>query len=115
MRVIVAGYLDFPPGTEAEMLLGAGPLIEAAYEEPGCIHYVWTVDPLRPGRVWVYEEWESSDALVAHLAGEPYFRMGDHLRTNGMGEVNVAKYRVDAIEPVYDDAGNPRGDFFTLA
>ncbi len=111
MRVIVAGSIDFPAGTEVELLRTAKPLIDAAYEEPGCIHYVWTIDPSKPGRVWVYEEWESSETLIAHLAGEPYLRMSDHLKACGILGADVAKYRIDRMEPIYDGTGMPRGDF----
>jgi len=65
----------------------------------------------RPGRVWVYEEWESSEALAAHLSGEPYLQMSDHLKACGILGADVAKYRIDRMEPIYDGTGVPRGDF----
>lgn len=113
MRVIVAGTLSFAPGSEAGVIERARAHIEATFGEPGCIHYAWTVDPLNPGTVWVYEEWESPETLTAHLAGPAYLAMRDHLATSGLRDASVAKYRVDLKEPVYDPDGNPRGDFFT--
>lgn len=111
-RVIIAGSLDFEGKDVASILEGARDMIASAYAEPGCIHYCWTADLLHPGRILVYEEWESSDTLCAHLAAEPYQQMSTYLGTSGMTGADVHKYRVDAKEPVYDPEGRPRGDFF---
>ena len=116
MKVIVAGYIDFENASEVpEILTSARPHIEGALEEEGCIAYSWTECRLTPGRVYVYEEWTSSETLSAHLASHWYRDMGGHLasfarkpRTNV-----IKKYRVDLEEPVYDDTGVARGDFFT--
>lgn len=112
-RVTIAGTLDFAGADVAQVLLGAGDLIAAAYAEAGCIHYAWTVDVLAPGRAWVFEEWESVETLSAHLAAAPYLRMSAYLAKAGLTGADVNKYRVDRKEPVYDDLGVPRGDFFT--
>ena len=72
-------------------------------------------DHLTPGRVWVYEEWTSSETLEAHLNSHWYRDMGAHLRRyeRKAGDNIIKKYRVDHEEPVYDDEGVARGHFFT--
>lgn len=110
-RVTLWGWLDFAGKDVSPILKGATDLIAAAYDEPGCIHYVWTADPLRPERMWVYEEWENVDALRGHLDGEPYRGMADYLISSGMSGAEVDKYRVDRKEPVYDGSGRPKPDF----
>ncbi len=89
--------------------------IEGALAEEGCIAYSWTEDHLTPGRVWVYEEWTTSEALSAHLASHWYRDMGAHLASYDRKPMTniIKKYRVDHEEPVYDDTGTARGDFFT--
>ena len=116
MKVIVAGYIDFENAGEVrEILTSARPHIEGALEEEGCIAYSWTECHLTPGRVYVFEEWTSSHTLSSHLASHWYRDMGGHLasfarkpRTNV-----IKKYLVELEEPVYDDTGVARGDFFT--
>ena len=77
MKVIVAGYIDFEhPNEVSEILISARPHIEGALEEEGCIAYSWTECHLTPGRVFVYEEWTSSETLSAHLASHWYRDMG---------------------------------------
>ncbi len=113
MTILIAGWLDFPPETVAGMLAEAEPLIRAALDEPGCAAYSWALDPMVPGRVQVFEEWASEADLQAHFDNAPYADMGAHLNAGGMGAFSVKKYRTDLAEPVYDDAGTPRADFFT--
>lgn len=111
-RVTIAGTIDFEGKDVVPILQAARDLIAAAYEEPGCIHYCWTADVLRPGRVHVFEEWENSETLCAHLANPAYLEMSGHLAASGMTGADVRKYRIAAQEPVYDAEGRPRGDFF---
>ncbi len=112
MPVIVAGYIDFKDDAN-EIITSGREHIDATFPEAGCIHYAWTADPLHPGRVWVYEEWTTSEALVAHLAAPPYLLMRGHLGKFTRVGSSIQKYRCDLAEPVYDADGKPRGDFFT--
>jgi len=116
LTVIVAGYVDFDPSENiAEMLLSVQPLIEGALKETGCLAYSWTEDHLSPGRVWVYEEWESSDTLDAHLSTDWYRSMLTQLGSHQMLPPSrpIYKYRIEHQEPVYDDSPKARGYFFT--
>ncbi len=115
MPIIIAGTLDFPGQDVGKIITDAHDLIAASLAEEGCIAYDWTVDPLVPGRMHVYEEWTTEAALAAHFVNPPYLNMGAHLRNSGMQGADVKKYRFDLAEPVYDDSGTPRADFFTAA
>lgn len=115
MSIIIAGTLDFAPGTVARIITDARALIEAAQAEDGCIAYNWSEDPLVAGRMHVYEEWTTEGALVAHFANPAYLDMSSHLQASGMLGAEVKKYRFDLTEPVYDDTGTPRADFFSAA
>lgn len=113
MPIVISGEIDLAPEARDKALLDALPLIAAALAEKGCVHYAWTADPARPGRVHVFEEWETEADLAAHLSDQPYFEMAGHLAAVGIRNASTRKYRVDLIEPVYDPDGNPRADFFT--
>ena len=109
MTVIVAGCMDLEnPEQLKEMLLGARPHIEGALAEEG------TEDHLNPGRLYIYEEWTSSEALEAHLRDHWYDDMRAHLGQYPFKAERrrvTQKYRVDLEEPVYDDTGVARGHF----
>jgi quinol monooxygenase YgiN len=113
MTIVIAGEIDLEPKDREAALTQAAPLIQAALAEPGCVHYAWTADLNRPGRVHVFEEWASEADLAAHLVGKPYLGMLGHLSGFGIKNAVTRKYRVDRQEPVYDPDGRPRADFFT--
>ena len=115
MPVVISGEIDLDPDAREKALLDAAPLIDAALAEPGCVHYAWTADLRRPGRVHVFEEWATEADLANHLAAKPYLEMAGHLAAVGIKSAVTRKYRVDLIEPVYDPNGKPRADFFTAA
>ena len=115
MPIVISGEIDLAPEVRERALLDAKPLIEAALAERGCRHYAWTADLSRPGRVHVFEEWDTEADLAAHLSAQPYLQMAGHLAAVGIVNAVTRKYRVDLIEPVYDPSGKPRADFFTAA
>jgi len=113
MTVIVAGSLHFPDGTREGALAETAPLVEQTRTQAGCQHYVWSADPTSDTRIYVYEKWDSVPDLAAHLAGPFYHAMLAQLGKYGVYDIDIAKYRIDLEEPVYDPEGKPRADFFT--
>ncbi|WP_298675389.1 putative quinol monooxygenase [uncultured Sphingomonas sp.] len=111
MPVIINAVIDLEPAGARQALLDAQPLIEASRAEKGCIAYDWSLDPARPGRVNVYEEWESEDALAGHFRDPSYAAMRDHVDKSGLIRARSQKYRCDAVEQVYDAAGTPQAHF----
>lgn len=112
-RIIISGTVDLPPDRLDDALARARPLIEGALTEAGCLDYDWCPDPLIPGRIRVFERWASEADLAAHFEGDWYKGMREHLGACGITGASTAKFRVDRAEPVYDDTGTPRADFFT--
>lgn len=112
-KVVIAGTVDVPPEKRDQAIRDAKPLIDEALAEPGCRAYAWTFDPFDPGRIHVFEEWESEQTLADHLRAPSYLNMLAHLGGIGIQAALTRKYRVDLDEPVYDPTGKPRGDFFS--
>ena len=110
-RVVIAGVVEFPPEVRDEVLINAKKFIDGAYTEQGCIHYLWTADLNHPGRVVVYEEWESSTDLEVHLQSEWYRDMFSHLAQYNIISAETNKFRVDLKEPVYREDGIATGFF----
>lgn len=114
MRIIVAGWLRFAGDAElcADIIRSGADHIAASREEEGCVAYNWAVDPLAPGLMHVYEEWESEQALLNHFRDSSYTAMSDHLGKYEMTGFDVLLYSVKGVEPVYDEAGKPRREIF---
>ena len=111
--IIIAGWIEMDPSKVEEALEGGVPFVTPVREQKGCLDYTWTADRVIPGRIYVYERWETEEALAAHLAGPNYRNMRDHMGQFGMTGADILKYRIDLAEPVYDETGTPRADFFT--
>ena len=111
--IIIAGTVEIDPANRAAALTAGRDLEAATRRQPGCLDYVWTIDGLSESTIYVYERWESEEALAAHFKGPNYNGMRAVLGSYGLRGTNVAKHRIDISEPVYDPAGTPRPDFFT--
>ena len=112
-RIIIPGTIDMPPENVDAALAAGKPLIEGALSQPGCLDYDWCPEPLHPGRIRVFERWESEEALASHFNNRWYKEMRDAIGQFGIIKADTAKYRVDLSEPVYDETFTPRADFFT--
>src|SRR5580658_8073892 len=66
--IIVAGSIDVAPEQRDSYLEGRKEAMVAARSEDGCIDYAFSADVVDPGRVRLFELWESREALDAHLA-----------------------------------------------
>jgi quinol monooxygenase YgiN len=65
-KIVVSGEIRLDPDDFDAALALIDPLVAATQAEPGCIAYDFWVDPRDRGRVRVFEEWESEDAIAAH-------------------------------------------------
>lgn len=96
--IIVAGYFVVDPGQREEFLRGRADVMRASRSEAGCITYAFSPDPLDPGRVLLFERWESKAALAGHLAAlrqRPRPAGGVEVR-----ESEVQQYEISAVGPV---------------
>lgn len=111
--IIIAGHMRIDADKRAEALAAGHQQIVGALTQPGCEAYAWTPDPHDDEVVHVFEAWTDQESLAAHLAGPWYKGMLGVLGAHGVRDAAVAKHRVTKSEPVYDDTGTPRADFFT--
>lgn len=66
---------------------------KVAVQEPGCLDYIFASDLAVPGRIHVYERWESDEAMAAHMANDHSTRFAKLM--NEMAEsVKVQRYTV---------------------
>lgn len=111
--IIIAGTIDLAdPAALDQCLAAIAPLQRATrHEEPGCLAYTFSADPLVPGRLLVYELWTDRESLAAHFEHPNYLAMRTMLFGFGLAGADTAKYRIDRCEPVYDAGRRPRADF----
>jgi quinol monooxygenase YgiN len=66
--VIVGGSFEVDPEEREAFLAERYHVMRTSRLEDGCLEYTFAADPLEPGRVILFERWESQAALDAHLA-----------------------------------------------
>lgn len=117
MRIIVAGWLTYAGDEEtcAEIIRGGAAHIASSRAEDGCVAYNWAVDPLEPGKIHVYEEWESEVALLNHFRHSSYLAMRTHLDQYALTGFGVLIYSASGVEAVYGDDGWPRKEIFGVS
>jgi quinol monooxygenase YgiN len=69
--IIVSGSLSVDEANRDSYLESCRSVIVAAREFDGCIDFHLSPDPLEPGRINVYEQWESVDAVSAFRSSGP--------------------------------------------
>ena len=69
--VIVAGYLVVEPLQRDSYLTECRDVVRQARRAPGCLDYAISADLLDPGRVDIFERWESQAALDAFRGSGP--------------------------------------------
>ena len=114
MTILIAGTVEITAANRGKTLAESADLMARTREQKGCMHYVWSADPTSDTRIYVFEDWESTEDLAAHLAGHFYQDMLVILGGNGVHGAEISKFKIAHQEPVYDPEGVPRADFFTL-
>ena len=66
--LIIAGTFEVDPARRDEFIAGREAGMRESRAEAGCIDYVMSADPIEPGRVYLFERWESKEHLAPHLA-----------------------------------------------
>jgi quinol monooxygenase YgiN len=61
--LIIAGKVYVPTEQRAPYLEQFEAFIHDTRSEPGCLDLVITADPIEPGRINIFELWESKDQL----------------------------------------------------
>jgi quinol monooxygenase YgiN len=69
--VIVAGQLVVDPEQRESYLAGCIGVVEQARRTPGCLDFAISADLVEPGRINIFERWESQAAVEAFRGDGP--------------------------------------------
>jgi quinol monooxygenase YgiN len=96
--IIVAGHLVVDAEQREQFLHSRADIMRTSRSEAGCITYAFSPDPLDPGRVLLFERWDSKAALADHLAA---LRQQPHPQDRvEVRESDVQQYEISAVGPV---------------
>jgi quinol monooxygenase YgiN len=66
--IIVGGTFEVAPDEREQFLADRLDAMRSSRGEAGCLEYTFCADPLEPGRVVLFERWETQAHLDVHLA-----------------------------------------------
>ena len=69
--IIVAGRLEVDAADRDAYVEGCRSVIEAARRAPGCLDFHIAPDPIEPGRINVFEQWEGVEDVEAFRGSGP--------------------------------------------
>ena len=94
--VIVAGHITVDPEQRESYLAGCMSVVEKARRADGCLDFAITADLLDPGRVNLFERWESQAAVETFRRSAPRNKHG-----TAMLSVSVAEYDIADVRPLF--------------
>ena len=91
--VIVAGHLTVEPEQRESYLAGCVSVVEQARGAAGCLDFAIAADLVDPGRINIYELWESQRAVETFRSSGPSDEQGEAMLTASVAEYDVADER----------------------
>jgi quinol monooxygenase YgiN len=91
--VIVAGHIVVDPQDRDDYLSGCVEVVRQARQAKGCLDFSLSADLLEPGRVNIFERWESQAAVEAFRGSGPSDEQSDTIQAASVAEYDVADER----------------------
>jgi quinol monooxygenase YgiN len=91
--VIVAGHVVVDPQERDDYLSECVEVVRQARRARGCLDFALSADLVEPGRVNIFERWESQAAVEAFRGSGPSDEQGAALLSASVAEYDVADER----------------------
>jgi quinol monooxygenase YgiN len=91
--IIVSGKIYVDPDARESYLDDCRAVMESARAAPGCLDFALSADLLEPGRINIYEVWESDDRLATFRGSGPSSEQQAEIR-----DASVHRYRISSVE-----------------
>jgi quinol monooxygenase YgiN len=91
--VIVAGQIFVDPAQRARYLAGCVGVVEQARRAPGCLDFAITADLIDPGRINIFERWETQEAVKTFRGSGPSEEQSAAMLAASVAEYDVADVR----------------------
>jgi quinol monooxygenase YgiN len=99
--IIVAGTITFDASKAQILTDGFEAIHLATLEEHGCQAYDYWLSRKEPGVVFMFEKWDSEEALAAHVKSPNMAAMGALMGQLGISAVDVKKYSGATEGPLF--------------
>jgi quinol monooxygenase YgiN len=94
--IVIAGTIPIKPEHREEAKRLAQWMAEATHKEAGCLTYQFYADLADPNTFFIFEEWESDEALARHFQTEHMKQFQQQAPTFLAGPVKAKKYTIES-------------------
>ena len=98
--IVIAGKVAVRPERRDEAVRAALAMAEATRKEDGCITYQFSSDLADRNLIFIFEEWESDEALALHFQTEHMQVFRKQLPGLLAGPSTVKRYVVQSVSPM---------------
>jgi quinol monooxygenase YgiN len=98
--LVIAGTIPVKPEQREEAKRLARWLEAETRQEPGCLMYTFYADQTDPNLFFIFEEWDSEEALQRHFQTEHMKKFVQQAPTLLAGKVSAKKYTVSTAAPL---------------
>lgn len=99
--IVIQGALPIRPDARDAAAAAATEMRDATIAEAGCLGYRFGFAIDDPDVVLVMEQWESEDALAAHMASPHMARFGEAIAGIVSGPTDVTRFEVSSSRPLF--------------
>jgi quinol monooxygenase YgiN len=98
--IVIAGHVAVRPERRNDAVSAALAMAEATRRENGCISYRFSSDLADPNTIFIFEEWESEEALERHFQTEHMRGFRAALPQLLAGPPTIKRYVVQSASPM---------------
>ncbi len=98
--IVIAGSIPIKPEHRDEARQLALDMAKATQAEAGCLAYQFYADLSDPNTFFIFEEWESEEALNRHFQTEHMKNFQQQAPKILAGKVNAKKYTIESETPL---------------
>ena len=98
--ILVAGAVQVKPEMRDAAIQTALKMAQATQAETGCITYKFYADLEDATTFFIFEAWESEEALTQHFQTEHMAEFRQHLPGLLAGEMDVKRYDIEAVTTI---------------
>ena len=110
--IAIVGWIDVPAADRDRVVASTADIQRSTRDdEPGCLAYAITADPVNPSRIQITELWRDAASLEAHFQHPNFRATGDAMRAVQRLGASTMKYRIDAEDSVRGPDGAATAKF----
>jgi quinol monooxygenase YgiN len=98
--IIIAGTISIDPDKADQAIADAVVMMKATHAEAGNLAYVFSLDPLAPGQIQLFERWTDEEALAAHSASAHMAEFRPKMGGWGVTGADIKKYEISSEGPL---------------